>query len=100
MALERAIVRETAARARARGAYPLFVMPTYEPPRPLDEYPEGWILRELFVDQGVPFVVANLDHAGSIPGDGHPDAPTIERLGKAVEQALRAAGITSSAERP
>ena len=48
-ALTSAILRETSIRTRARGATPLFVIPSEGPHRPLDRRREAWIIRALFV---------------------------------------------------
>ena len=70
--LTRAILQATAAAARERGAQPLFVVPSFGPPRPLDAHPEAFIVRPLL--DGLPHVVVDIDPAHRLPGDGHPDA--------------------------
>ena len=83
-----AVLRATAAAARARGARPLFVIPSTGPPRPLDTHPEAFIVRRLFVDSGLPFVVVDLGTDEIIPGDGHPNAQGARSIAEAVVRSL------------
>ena len=87
--LTAAILRETARTARQHRAEPLFVVVSIGPPRTLDAHPEGPILRELFVDQGLPYVLVDVDHGELLPLDGHPDAASHRRIASAIEAALR-----------
>jgi hypothetical protein len=86
LGLTRAILRATAAAARARGAKPLFVVPSFGPVRPLDEHPEAFIVRPLL--EGLPHVVVDIDPAHRLPGDGHPDAEGARQIAAAVAGAL------------
>jgi hypothetical protein len=83
LALTSAVVREVAARARARGARPLFVVPELDSQRGLE-----WLVRTLFDDQGIPAVVAKVDSAQIMPYDGHPDAEATRAMAALVERAL------------
>jgi len=88
MALTAAILRDTSLRTRARGATPLFVIPSNGPNRPLDEHPEAWILRELFVKQGLPFILVDIP-ADQLLDDGyHPGPRGDETIAAAVLAAL------------
>jgi hypothetical protein len=91
--LLRAIFADTGARARARGAYPLFVIPTYGPSRPLDQRGDGWLIRELFESQGLPYLLVDIDPNDIVPGDGHPSAAGAALIARQVTAALRAAGV-------
>jgi len=77
------VVREIAAKTRARGSKPLFVVPALDSQRDL-----GWLLDALFEDQGVPVVVARVDSAHILPYDGHPDAQATKAMAVQVERAL------------
>jgi hypothetical protein len=83
-----AVLRATAAAARARGARVLFVIPSAGPPRALDDHPEAFIVRRLFVDAGLPFVVVDLGPDQIISGDGHPNAAGARVIADAVVRSL------------
>ena len=83
LAVTAAVVRDVAAKARARGAKPLFVVPALDSQRDL-----GWLIRALFEDQGIPAVVLPVDSAHSLPYDGHPDAEATKVMAGEVERAL------------
>jgi len=78
-----AVARDVAAKARARGAKPLFLVPEIDSQRGL-----GWLVRTLFEDQGIPAVVAKIDSAQMMPYDGHPDAEATRAMARLVERAL------------
>ncbi|HEY6098501.1 MAG TPA: hypothetical protein VIW03_03670 [Anaeromyxobacter sp.] len=84
-----AILRATAEAARAHGAFPLFVVTNYGPPC-LHEGGEAWIVEELFVRQGLPFVRVDLDREDVLPGafERHPAGPGARKIARAVELAL------------
>jgi hypothetical protein len=84
--LTRAILHATAAAARARGAQPLFVFPSFGSPRPLDAHPEAFIVRAL-VDE-LPHIVVDIDPAHRLPGDGHPDPEAARQIAAAIAEAL------------
>lgn len=86
LALTRRILHATADAARARGALPLFVVPTVGPPRPLDAHPEAFVVRALLDD--LPHVVVDIDPAHLIPGDGHPDRAGAGQVADAIASAL------------
>jgi hypothetical protein len=89
LAVAAAIMRDTARRARERGARPLFVIPSFGPPRALDAHPEAWIVRRVFADQGLPHLLIDLDPGWTLPGDGHPDPRAALHIAAAIEAALR-----------
>jgi hypothetical protein len=84
--LTKAILHATAAATRARGAQPLFVVPSFGPPRPLDAHPEAFIVRALLDD--LPHIVVDIDPAHLLPGDGHPDAEGARQIAAAIAEAL------------
>jgi hypothetical protein len=63
-----AILRATAEAARARGAFPLFVVTNYGASCLRDEHGEAWVVDELFVRQALPFVRVDLDPEDRLPG--------------------------------
>ncbi|MFL5441947.1 MAG: hypothetical protein ACJ79W_22580 [Myxococcales bacterium] len=83
LAVTGAVVRDVAAKARARGAKPLFLLPEIDSQRGL-----GRLVRTLFEDQGIPAVVAKIDSAHIMPYDGHPDAEATRAMAGLVERAL------------
>jgi hypothetical protein len=87
LALTAAIVRETSARTRAAGATPLFVVPSNGPRRLLDEHPEAWIVRALFVRQDIPFVLVDLP-PDQVQADAHPGPRGAETIAEAILAAL------------
>jgi hypothetical protein len=87
MALTAAILRETSVRTRARGATPLFVIPSNGPKRTLGEHPEAWILRELFVQQQLPFILVDLP-PDQLLKDSHPGPRGDETIAAAILAAL------------
>ena len=86
LTLTHAILHATAAAARARGAKPLFVVPSFGSPRPLDAHPEAFILRPLLDD--LPHIVVDIDPAHLLPGDGHPDPEGARQIAAAIAEAL------------
>lgn len=90
LALTRAIFIDTAAKARARGAQPLFVIPSSGPKFPREQRPDWWILRDLFEANGLPYLIVDLDEKSEIPGDGHPNPRGARIIADAVIVALRA----------
>jgi hypothetical protein len=88
LAVTAAVLRETAAQARARGATPLFLIPLVGPRRAFDEHPEAQVLRPLFVEQELPFLLIDLDESELIPFDGHPNAAASQRIADALAARL------------
>jgi hypothetical protein len=88
LALTSAILRDTAERTRARGATPVFVIVSYGPPRTLDQHPEAWIVRALFVQQRLPFVLVDIPPALQLNGDAHPGPRGAAKIAEAIEDAL------------
>jgi hypothetical protein len=93
IALMRALAADTAARARAHGAYPLFVVPTYATPLPVERRPDAFILREVFDEQSLPYVLIDMDPDDYIAGDGHPNPKASALIADKVVAALRSAGV-------
>lgn len=89
LAVTSAEVREAAAVARAHGAQPIFLVPVVGPQRSFAEHPEAQLLQSLFVDQSLPFVLADVGDAELLPFDGHPDAAASLRIAALLEKALR-----------
>jgi hypothetical protein len=85
--LSRAILHATAEAARARGAQPLFVVPSVGPPRAPRDRPESFVVDALLDD--LPHVVVDIDRADLIPRDGHPDVHGAARIADAICSALR-----------
>jgi hypothetical protein len=85
-----AILRATAEAARARGAYPLFVVTNYGAACLHGEGDEPWIVDELFARQGLPFVRVDLGPEDRLPGlfENHPNLRGTRRIAAAVERAL------------
>jgi hypothetical protein len=86
-----AILRATAEAARARGAFPLFVVTNYGPACKHDDGMEAWVVDELFVRQGLPFVRVDLGREDLLPGlfEDHPNPRGARAIAAAVERALR-----------
>jgi len=90
LTLTSAILRETSIRTRARGATPLFVIPSRGPKRSLGEHPEAWIVRELFVRQGLPFILVDVPMDELLTGNGnfHPGPRGAQTIAEAILAAL------------
>jgi len=86
LTLMRAILRATASASRARGARPLFVVPSFGPPRTLDAHPEAFMVRALM--DGLPHILVDLDLECVIAGDGHPNPEGSRRIAAAIAEAL------------
>lgn len=84
-----AVMHATALAARARGAEPLFLVPSFGPRRSLDEHPEAFIVRRVFEHQELPFLIVDIDPARIMAGEKHPDALAARQIADAVEQVLR-----------
>jgi len=88
LTLTSAILRETSIRTRARGAAPLFVIPSYGPKRTLGEHQEAWVLRALFVQQGLPFILVDIPPDQLLSGEPHPGPRGEEMIAEAILAAL------------
>ncbi len=84
--LTRAILHATADAARARGALPLFVVPSIGPPRPPADHPEAFIVDALLDD--LPHAVVDIEPEHLIPYDGHPDRTGAALIADAIAAAL------------
>jgi len=89
MELNAAIVRATGDAARARGAEPLFLIPSFGPARALGEHAEAGIVRELFERQGEPHLLVDIELSHIMPEDWHPDAAAARQIAATVADALR-----------
>ena len=89
IALNKAIVQSTSLAARARGTESLFLVPSFGPPRPLDEHPEAFILREMFGELGQPYLLVDIDRRRIMVDDWHPDAIAARQIADEVERVLR-----------
>ena len=89
MRLTAAILRDSARAARQRGAEPLFAAISIGQRRPLEEHPEGALLRELLVDQRLPYVLVDIDPSELLPWDGHPDPAAHRQIARELAAALR-----------
>jgi hypothetical protein len=85
-----AILRGTADAARARGAFPLFVLTNYGPACLREDGREAWIAEELLGRQGLPFVRVDLRPEDRLPGlfERHPSLRGTQKIAAAVERAL------------
>jgi hypothetical protein len=81
------VLRATAARATARGATPLIVVPQFNREDDL----ERTLRRRVLDDAGLAYVFVEFDDGWRIPGDLHPNAPTARRIAMAIADRLRAA---------
>src|SRR6266852_28417 len=87
--LTAAILRETDRTVRSHRAEPLFAVFSVGPRRSLDEHPEGALIRQLFVDQGLPYELIDVDRGDLVPVDGHPDPAAHRHAAVVLEAALR-----------
>jgi hypothetical protein len=89
MALTRTVLIMTARAARSRGARPLFLVVSPGQRRSLDAHPEAAIVRELFVDTGLPYLLIDLDATERLDVDGHPNPAGAARIAAELEAVLR-----------
>jgi hypothetical protein len=87
--LTAALLRESARVARQSGAEPLVAVISIGKRRALDEHPEGALLRELLVEQGLPYALVDVDPAELLPWDGHPGPAGHRRIAAELAAALR-----------
>lgn len=85
-----AILHATAEAARARGAFPLFVVTNYGPACLHEDGEEAWIVEELFLRQALTFVRVDLEAEDLLPGllERHPGPRGARKIAAAVERAL------------
>jgi hypothetical protein len=83
-----ATLREGAGRCGERGAKFVVLVVSVGPERPFDAHPESEVLRELLVDQRLPFVLADVGVEELVPYDGHPGAAASRRIAEALQRAL------------
>jgi hypothetical protein len=82
----RTILHATADAARARGAWPLFVVPSIGPSRSPQERPEAFVVNAVLGD--LPHVVVDIEPSHLIPRDGHPDRSGAGRIADAIAAEL------------
>ena len=87
-----ATLSATAEAARAHGAFPLFVVTNYGSACLHGDGAEPWIVDELFVRRGLPFVRVDLEPEDLLPGtwERHPGPRGARKIAAAVEAALAA----------
>jgi hypothetical protein len=88
-----AVLRRTAESARAHGAAPVFIAISLGPQRPLDEHAEAAILRQLFVDQSLPWTLVDVEASELVPWDGHPGPAAHRKMASAAVAVLRAEAL-------
>jgi hypothetical protein len=64
------------------------VIPSHGPNRPLSEHAEAWILRALFVQQELPFILVDIPPDQFLNGDFHPGPRGDETIATAILAAL------------
>jgi lysophospholipase L1-like esterase len=86
----KALMRATADVARARGAFPLFVVTNYGAACRGDDGGEPWIVGELFARQDLPYVRVDLGPEDRLPGwfERHPSPGGARKIAAAAEAAL------------
>lgn len=88
LAVTHAILRETTALVRARGAEPLFVVTNYGPPCQARRGGEPWIIDELFTKRHLPYVRVDLAGQDVISAvNPHPNPRGARKLADAITQA-------------
>jgi hypothetical protein len=87
--LTAAILRESARVARQSGAEPLVAVISIGKRRTLDEHPEGALVRELVVEQGLPYALVDVDPDELLAWDGHPGPAGHRRIASELAAALR-----------
>lgn len=93
-----ALLSACARAAEARQARPVFLVVSLGPPRPFAAHPEAPLLRRLFVEQRLPFVL--VDVAPSELVLSHPDAAAHRRIAEAIEACVRQGACTRAPEAP
>jgi hypothetical protein len=85
------LLQAIARTAAARGARPLFVLPSVGPPRSFEQHRERELWRALFLRPGLPHVIVDIPPDDLIPGDYHPGPAGARRIASAIEAALQPA---------
>ncbi len=93
LALAASIFHATAARARERGAVPLFVMTNFDAPCVADASGESALERTLFDDLEAPHVRVDIDPKWRLVDDPHPDARAARKLADAIAAELSRLGV-------
>src|SRR5262249_40633645 len=87
-ALTAAILKRTYEETVARGASALFVTPSYGPQRSKDDHAEPRTWARLFVGQGLPHLLVDVEPAERLPDDFHPGPAGARRIAEAIVRAL------------
>jgi hypothetical protein len=91
--LTAAIVRQEAAMVRAHGGVPLWFIPVWGEPRPVETLKEHWLLQELFEKQGLDYVLSFFPTDTLLPGDPHPGPRAIEYMARPIVDELIKKGV-------
>jgi hypothetical protein len=91
IAMARAVLRATIARAQARGAASLIVVPQFGPEEPI----EAALRHRVLDDAGLPYLPVKLDPSWRLSGDSHPDARAAAAIAAAIAERLK--GVTEIA---
>jgi hypothetical protein len=83
-----ALLGRTATCARAAGARPLFVVPSYGPPRAHRQHAEAAVLDQVFAAAGVDYLLVDIDPRLRLDDAWHPDAQGADVLAQAIAAAL------------
>jgi hypothetical protein len=85
IATTRAALAAMVRKARARGAVPLILVPSFTPEHPVER-----ALRHRILDEsGLPYVLVPLHRGWRIAGDGHPDPRANLVMARAILAALK-----------
>jgi hypothetical protein len=96
IAMTRAVLAATVRDARARGAVPLILVPSFMPEHP----GERVLRRRILQEAGLPYLLVPLDRRWRIPGDGHPDARANLAMARAILAAFQRLNLPASAGHP
>jgi len=64
-------------------------VPSFGPPRPLNEHPEAPIVQQLFEQQAQPYLLIDIPQSRMMPENWHPDAIAARDIAAAAERELR-----------
>ncbi|HYR90123.1 MAG TPA: hypothetical protein VE422_38985 [Terriglobia bacterium] len=84
IAVTRAVLRSTIDLARMRGAVPLIVVPQFMPEEPT----ERLLRRRILDEDGIPYLLVELDSSWRVPRDWHPDSRAAHAMAAAIATRL------------